>query len=157
MHRLLGLADDHFQSWAYWSLKDFHDFTTMDKTGPIYAVDGTLEQAKLKFLSRTYAQAIAGVPSKMTFDPQTASFLLRYRAEWCSGAPTEIYLNEKLHYPIGYSVSVEPTISWFDRAPCGVAESPETNRIFVRLHPKCIGREITIQISKKETSPEITV
>jgi endoglycosylceramidase len=105
--RLLDLADGAFQSWAYWQLKKYQDFTTANSAESLYDPEGNLEVEKLRTLSRTYAQAIAGRPELMSFDAQTAAFELRFNATVTS-APTEIYLNRQLHYPHGHSLRVQP-------------------------------------------------
>ena len=49
--------------WSYWQFKKFQDITTATKPGAaesFYTEDGKLELNKVKALSRTYAQAIAG-------------------------------------------------------------------------------------------------
>ncbi len=54
---------------------------------------------------RTYAQAVAGVPTAMSFDATTGDFRLRYRPDTTISAPTEIFVSP-LHYPDGYRVNV---------------------------------------------------
>jgi len=113
---LLGFAADQadsaFQSWAYWTYKDMHDITTANSaTETLYDEDGKINAAKLKALSRTYAQAIAGAPLTMSFDPRTAAFQLQYVPNATIDqivAPTVIFLNEGIHYPRGFKVSVSP-------------------------------------------------
>merc|ERR1712084_59722 len=73
----------------------------------LYDEAGKLEIQKLRTLSRSYAQAIAGVPRRMSFDPQSGKFELEFNATLLN-APTVIYLNEDLHYPNGYSIAVSP-------------------------------------------------
>merc|ERR1712135_281743 len=65
LDRLFSMVDDQFQSWAYWELKTYKDFTTANAAESLYDVDGKIETAKLATLSRTYAQAIAGDPISM--------------------------------------------------------------------------------------------
>ena len=59
--------------------KLFQDLTTAGPTESLYDQNGNLEIAKVKALSRTYAQAIAGVPISMIFDPNTSHFHLSYQ------------------------------------------------------------------------------
>jgi len=107
LDRLLAAADAHFQSWAYWQLKKYGDFTTANAAESLYDEQGRLEVRKLKTLSRTYAPAIAGSPLHMAFDPATAAFELDFNAT-VVGEPTELYLNEPLYYPHGYRLAIEP-------------------------------------------------
>jgi endoglycosylceramidase len=49
--------------WSYWQFKKFQDLTTAASpatTESFYAEDGELEVNKVRALSRSYAQAIAG-------------------------------------------------------------------------------------------------
>jgi len=108
LDRLLSYADGRFQSWAYWQLKLFKDFTTANADEPFYDRQGQLEVDKVRALSRTYARAIAGVPVSMSFEPGTGSFELVFRASASIHAPTEVYLNREFNYPKGFSVTVFP-------------------------------------------------
>ena len=54
-------------------------------------------------LSRTYAQAVAGRTVSMAFSTTTKQFDLKYVANAGATAPTEIYLNEAVHYPNGFT------------------------------------------------------
>jgi endoglycosylceramidase len=76
----LEQADKHIQSWAYWQFKFFQDLTTASAAGgeSFYLGNGTLDAQKVRALSRTYAQAIAGVPSVHSFDPLSSNFTLAY-------------------------------------------------------------------------------
>lgn len=56
--------------------------------------------------SRTFAQAVSGIPTRMSFNPKTAQFELCYLIDSTITAPTEIYGNFKVHYPEGVVVSV---------------------------------------------------
>jgi len=146
LHRLLAFADGEFQSWAYWMLKRYHDFTTANAAESLYDEHGNLEVAKLKALSRTYAPAIAGTPQKMAFNPDTGSFTLEFVAT-VSEAPTEVYLNEELNYPSGYSVEVTP-------AHCVQQQKKEPNYIDFVLEDSsaCKGSVVRIQIDRTSTN-----
>lgn len=104
--RVANRADAALHSWAYWQFKYFHDITTV--SGPLesfYAADGSLQQTKVDALSRTYAQAIAGIPSHMQFSTNTGAFRLAFTSTGGS-RPTEIYLNKAVHYAEGYELSI---------------------------------------------------
>ncbi|CAK9048885.1 Endoglycoceramidase (EGCase) (Glycosphingolipid-specific enzyme) (GSL-specific enzyme) [Durusdinium trenchii] len=136
---LLDAADKHFQSWSYWQLKTFRDFTTSNTAEAIFTPDGQVEINKLSALSRTYAPAIAGRPLKMEYDSFKRSFVLDYVAT-VKEAPTEIYLNEDLHFPGGYS---------FVAAPPGCLSVRQTRRNWLHLHlaeVKCMGLVMQIRI-----------
>lgn len=142
LNMLLETADDNLQSWAYWMLKKFGDFTTANKAESLYNDRGELETVKLKALSRTYAQAIAGKPLKMSFDPNTGNFSLDFNATVTS-APTEIYFNEVLHYPNGYVAEYEPMT-------CLVHRRVDKNHLHfsLRQSSSCWGRLVKIRIRK---------
>ena len=63
---------------------------------------GPATSAQLDALSETYAQAIAGTPTSMTFDPPRAVFHLSYRVDRAVRAPTVIFVPVSRHYPDGY-------------------------------------------------------
>merc|ERR1719487_1291645 len=102
--RLLDWADSAFQSWAYWQYKFYHDYTTMNQNEAFYDRNGDLETLKVKTLSRTYPQAIAGVPVHMAFNKKSGRFDLEYKPNLNCTKNTEIYMNTHLYYPHGYSV-----------------------------------------------------
>jgi endoglycosylceramidase len=110
--RLLDWADSAFQSWAYWQYKFYHDYTTMNQNEAFYDRNGDLEGLKVKTLSRTYAQAIAGVPVHMAFNSKTGKFDLEYEPNPNITKNTEIYMNKHLHYPNGYHVDLKPSDCW---------------------------------------------
>jgi len=105
--RVTAGADRSFTSWAYWQFKYFHDITTV--SGPaesFYNADGTLQDAKIKALTRTYAPVIAGAPGSMRFDIVTGAFRLTYAPDAAThGLKTEIYFNNATHYGPGYQMS----------------------------------------------------
>lgn len=142
--RLLDAADHNMQSWSYWQFKKFHDITTANSEESLYDGDGRLETAKLKLLSRTYAQAIAGTPVRMDFDSAHATFELEFNASVTS-APTEIYLNEAMYYPKGYRTEVEPS-------DCFHMEK-HANRVLLHLvlaqgnERSCFGRFVKVRIT----------
>mmetsp|Transcript_6483 Transcript_6483/g.19660 ORF Transcript_6483/g.19660 Transcript_6483/m.19660 type:complete len:534 (-) Transcript_6483:205-1806(-) len=136
---LMKTADEHFQSWAYWQLKLYQDFTTANAAESLYDAQGRLNVPKLKALSRTYAPAIAGAPLRMSFDPATAAFELDFNAS-VAGAPTEIYLNEDLSYQHGYTVEVAPP-------GCMQTSKPEKNRIHLTLEDQsCLNHVVKVQV-----------
>lgn len=145
LNNLLKTTDDRLQGWAYWQLKKFQDITTANADESLYDEQGDLEVAKLKVLSRTYAQATAGKLSKMEFDPDSAVFEMDFTVTVTS-APTEIYLNEDLHYPNGHEVTVRP-------AGCFDVTSPMANYVHLNLvaesspnYGGCVNQLINVRI-----------
>eukprot|EP00931_Biecheleriopsis_adriatica_P046583 TRINITY_DN26773_c0_g2_i1.p1 TRINITY_DN26773_c0_g2~~TRINITY_DN26773_c0_g2_i1.p1 ORF type:complete len:534 (-),score=75.58 TRINITY_DN26773_c0_g2_i1:86-1687(-) len=150
--RLLSAADANMQSWSYWQLKQFHDITTANAAESLYDEHGQLESAKLKLLSRTYAQAIGGDALHMSFQSTDALFELEYNAS-VTTAPTEIYLNEAMHYPQGYITEIDP--------PECIRQETQLNRLHLHLRTdtaqSCVGRRVKLRISRKGSLAEVLV
>ncbi|CAF3840020.1 unnamed protein product [Rotaria sordida] len=111
LNRIMEFADDQLQSWSYWQFKKYGDLTTSVSpatTESFYTEDGKLEINKVRALSRTYPQAIAGLPLSMSFDPTTANFELRFIINTDIEKPTVIYLNEEFNYSHGIIINVTP-------------------------------------------------
>ena len=66
-----AVADEHLMGWLHWAYKRWDDPTTADDAQGMFADDAdltTVKTDKLRQLVRTYAQAVAGVPTAMSFD-----------------------------------------------------------------------------------------
>lgn len=111
---LLEKADNSMQSWAYWQYKYFADLTTTGSGESFYDAAGKLQGAKVRTLSRCYPQAVAGVPTSYSFDPDYSSCVVSFTPNYTISAPTVIYLNAAWYYPLGIAVTVSPTgaASW---------------------------------------------
>ena len=57
--------------------------------------------------SRTYAQSVAGIPTKMKYDAKSLRFELCYTVNPDIDQPTVIYVNNQIHYVNGLNVRVE--------------------------------------------------
>jgi endoglycosylceramidase len=139
---LTSVADLFLQSWTYWQYKLFNDITTSGPSESFY-IGKDLEISKVKALSRTYAQAISGVPIHMAFQPSNSHFVLSYAVDTSINQPTEIYLNEHLYYPNGFTVTLNPSAaaSW---------KQVETNRIQVMASSSAKSASIlTVTITPK--------
>ena len=102
-------ADRYLMGWTHWAYKFWNDPTTADGDQGLFADDtdlSSVKQAKARILVRTYAQAVAGTPLVMRFQPGSGRFWFRYRPDRSITAPTRIFVSP-LHYPHGYRVSVE--------------------------------------------------
>ena len=64
--------------------------------------------------SRTYAQAVAGIPTRMHFDALTKSFELCFNVNTSINYPTVVYANFKIHYPNGVNIAVEGSVQLVD-------------------------------------------
>lgn len=102
---LVTLADKHLQSWAYWQYKSYFDITTASTASgeSFFDADGQPEANKVKALSRAFAHAVAGVPTKQSFS-RTGAYVLDYVLDRSIDAPTVIYANPS-YYPNGYTVT----------------------------------------------------
>lgn len=140
---LMGIADEHLQSWSYWQFKGYGDITTQSSIGEgLYFKNSSLQEDKLKILSRTYAQAVAGRYIQQKFDPVTSNFTLVFVADTSVKSPTDIFLNEKLYYPNGFHLSITPN---------GTATAKMSkNHIEISFtHTTRDKQEVTISIYKK--------
>ncbi|RYH31967.1 hypothetical protein EON65_01505 [archaeon] len=111
-------ADSFKQSWMYWQFKYYQDITTCTPQGEsLYNADGTVCEDKLKILSRTYPQAVAGDivnykyttrngDFEMTFLPLNKDYLGLASDE---GKVTIIYVNTDMTYPRGLDVNLTST------------------------------------------------
>lgn len=124
LEKSMQMADKHKQSWMYWQFKYYEDLTTCTPTGEsLYQEDGTVCEHKLRVLSRTYPQAVAGSLDMYHFNPLDARFTLKYslvtaaeRAtqprsgteglQSADGLTTVVYFNRDLYYPHGANVEV---------------------------------------------------
>jgi endoglycosylceramidase len=101
---LADAADQYLTSWAYWMYKPFNDFTTScidDKEG-LFEKDGTIQEFKVKALTRTYVHAFQGDSISMKFDTESKYFITKFNLNPKIKEPTVIYLNKNMNYPNGY-------------------------------------------------------
>ena len=86
--------------WSYWAWK-YYDDPTGSAAESLVMADGHLRSTAL-VLSRTYPQAVAGVPVSFDFSPSTGVFHLVYVPDHRVHAPTLVFVPTELHYPDGY-------------------------------------------------------
>lgn len=96
--------DRSLMSWIYWAWKYYRD-PTGSSDEALVKVTGRLRPTA-SVLSQVYAEAIAGTPQSMSFDPTTARFLLRYRTRRRVTTPTLIVVPTTVHYRRGYCARV---------------------------------------------------
>jgi endoglycosylceramidase len=112
MANTMSITESFQNSWIGWEYKEFagslpNGTCTGCGPGP-WDANGTINWGIVKTLSRTYAQAVAGTVNQMVFDPNTPLFTLSYLVKKSCTKPTEIYFNEDLYYPLGYTCTVYP-------------------------------------------------
>ena len=78
-------ADANLVGWMYWQWLYYEDPTGSHDSGLWPA--GPATSAQLDALSETYAEAIAGTPTSMTFDSSTAAFHLSYLVDRADHSP----------------------------------------------------------------------
>jgi len=98
--RITADADAHLTGWIYWQWLLYDDPTGSHTSGLFPPSAPTA--AMLPVLSRTYAKAVAGVPTTESFDPVTGAYTLRYRAAPAVSEPTVVFVPLAEHYPAGY-------------------------------------------------------
>ena len=105
------LCDELLLSWQGWDYKEYsgalNGTCTGCSQGPFY-LNGSMNWDVIHTESRTYAQATAGDIISMSFNTTTLAFTLVYSNNPSCSLPTDIYLNEALHYPNGFTVAISP-------------------------------------------------
>ncbi|HVC71170.1 MAG TPA: cellulase family glycosylhydrolase [Acidimicrobiales bacterium] len=85
--------------WAYWSWKYYND-PTGSSDEPLATSDGRL-LPQITTLATPYAEAIAGRPTRTSYDPATRIFALAYLADPAVDAPS-VVITAPARYPDGY-------------------------------------------------------
>lgn len=105
--QLLSMADSHQQSWIYWQFKFYNDITTCCSGESFYGEDGNIYMDKVKALSRTYPQAIAGNDVTFKFNSFNSDFEMTYTAlSTNANKDTVIYFNYISYYFSGLAVEL---------------------------------------------------
>ncbi|HEV3281477.1 MAG TPA: cellulase family glycosylhydrolase [Acidimicrobiales bacterium] len=102
--RITSDANANLVGWIYWQWINYDDPTGSHSSALWPPRKATPSQ--LNVLSETYASAVAGTPTSMSFDPATALFTLQYHSNPTITAPTVIVVPVSTHYPHGYCVRV---------------------------------------------------
>lgn len=126
-------ANAHLVGWAYWAWKYYADPTGSAAESLVMA-DGRL-RSTARVLSQTYAEAIAGRPTSMTFDPTSGAFTLRYVPNHSVHAPTVIFVPVAVHYPVGYCARV---------SGAAVTSAPGAPLLTVQNRPRSHSVRVTV-------------
>jgi endoglycosylceramidase len=134
---IMDLADEHLFSWTDWWW-----------TGPLMSGWNAAPEA-IAFYSRTYAQAVAGKPTKMKFEADSLNFELCYDVNPTISSPTEIFASSSLHYTSGFNIRITGNAASFMDAKIssddsskilvsysGPAESSELLSCCINVSPK---------------------
>lgn len=101
LSRILGYADDHLTGWMYWQYKHWNDPTGNDEEG-LFRKDAKLrsvKKAKLALLSRPYPQAIAGIPTAMSWDPQWRVLQFTFTPDRSTGL-TDVFVSRRDRFDV---------------------------------------------------------
>ncbi|MHB1711077.1 MAG: cellulase family glycosylhydrolase [Acidimicrobiales bacterium] len=103
---MVALADRNLAGWAYWQWKFYNDPTGnpgegLAGTNPTTGAP-VVDLARAAILSEPYAQAVAGTPMSMGYDPTTDAFHLTYRVDPSIHQPTVVFVPAGIHYASGY-------------------------------------------------------
>ena len=150
LNKVLTAAEALQQSWFYWTYRSYGDITTQNSdTETFFFPNGSIQSNKIKALSTTYPQSVAGVPSSIHyyFDRVDSTFGLHYitTKSDCgidNSNTTEIYLNEAMWYSNGYVVNVSKPLVWKSSRknyievehPCGVFSGEYM--VYVKIYAK---------------------
>lgn len=106
---LTEACDSQLASWAYWQFKKYGDLTTTAMTGNegFYNEDGTLQEDKVKALTRTYVQAAQGTLQSVSFDSTSGSFVSSYLLDVSVIAPTVVFYSQDYWYEKGVAFTVK--------------------------------------------------
>lgn len=133
-------ANNHLVGWAYWAWKYYAD-PTGSAAESLLMADGRL-RSTANVLSQTYPMAVAGKPTRISSDPSTGAFELRYVPDRSARAPTVIFVPTALHYPLGYCTTVSGgrVTSAQDSELLQVRNGPQSRSVVVTLAPgTCAG------------------
>lgn len=133
--RVVADADAHLVGWMYWQWLRYPDPTGSHDSG--LWPPGPATGAQLDALSEPYAQAVAGTPTSMAYDPATRRFQLAYRPDPAVRAPTVVFVPVTRHYPAGYCASVTGgrVTSAPGAAHLDVATTPGASSVRVTVSP----------------------
>ncbi len=102
--RITSDANANLVGWTYWQWINYDDPTGSHSSALWPPRQATAKQ--LQVLSQTYASAVAGTITSMSFDPETAAFSLSYRPDPRIAAPTVVVVPTSIHYQHGYCARV---------------------------------------------------
>jgi endoglycosylceramidase len=154
--------DKHQQSWMYWQYKYYNDITTCTPEGEaLYLNNGTVAQDKLRVLSRSYPEVVAGTLLDYSFHVELSGLFTMNYQPWTASASTNplarissVYYNEELYYPKGVHVK----LSYSDANGDAIDEEalPDGTSVEVQCHNH---RNVNLihSASTAETAKDISV
>ncbi len=122
LSRVASLADANLLGWTYWQWKNYGDPTGGATEGLMQSntrcispqcaastFPDAVDPVKAAVLVQPYAQAVAGTPTSMSYDPGTGVFTLSYRPDRRITAPSIVFVPVNAlwdAYPGGYCTTV---------------------------------------------------
>ncbi|MHB8440067.1 MAG: cellulase family glycosylhydrolase [Acidimicrobiales bacterium] len=110
--RVADLANTNLLGWTYWQWKLYGD-PTGGSTEALVSTDSAgvnhIDPVKASVIVQPVAQAVAGTPLSMSYDPSTRDYELVYRANRAIAAPTIVFVPVDAFfdvYPAGYCATV---------------------------------------------------
>jgi endoglycosylceramidase len=135
---MVALADAHLLGFAYWQWKLYGD-PTGGPNEPLATTgkDGkpVVDPARAAILSEPYAEAIAGIPLLVRYDPTDDAFSLLYEPDHRLVAPTVVFVPASLHYPHGYCASA---------SGARIASAPGASHLTLSADPHAASVELRI-------------
>lgn len=103
--RVTDLANTNLLGWTYWQWKLYGDPTGGGTEALVSAGAGgqdVIDPVKAAVIVQPYAQAVAGTPISMSYDPSTRDYSLTFAPDPAISAPTVVYV------PVGSFYDVYP-------------------------------------------------
>ena len=93
-------ADAVNAGWAYWEFKNYWDFTTSAGTGSegFYNMDGSLQDKKIKALSRSYLPYTQGRLTSLKFHADTGDFAAAFVVDTTIAEPSVLFVSEEFWF-----------------------------------------------------------
>jgi len=131
--RVTAEADALGTGWAYWAWRFYGD-PTGSTDEALMSASGQLSSTAFA-VSRTYPEAVAGIPTSFAFDPQSGAFHLDYVPDLHASAPTLIFVPVALHYPTGYCATAVggSVLSGRDATSLIVANNPGASVVTITV------------------------
>ena len=123
-------ADAHGLSYMMWEYKDFCLENDQSRTWPsqnsaygscktgfgggVWDAQGQLVAEQARRMARAYPQAVAGELQSFSFNVSSSALHLSFRLDAKAQLPTEVFVSETYHYPLGLQVLASPSghVAW---------------------------------------------
>ncbi|HAM00633.1 MAG TPA: hypothetical protein DCQ30_00155 [Acidimicrobiaceae bacterium] len=140
--RVAGLANANLLGWTYWQWKQYED-PTGGSTEALLRSDGSVDPVKAAVIVQPYAQAVAGTPTSMSYDPSTHHYSLTFIPDPTVAAPTVVFVPVNSFYDVyrsGYCATVSGGTSTTAGDKVLIAADPTARAVTVTITPgTCLG------------------